>query len=96
MSISDWAALHGETGEIETDLIRETTDSYAFYVNEHLDYEVLFNIRVFANGEVICEIEDQLLNIFDDEGTLIRQFSVKLPSKYVQDAVNVIQRRYEP
>jgi hypothetical protein len=75
MSIQDWAELHGETGE-QKELYAETHTSFSFYINEHVDYDVLVHIRVFTDGTRICEIEDEILNQYDDNGTLEYQFSV--------------------
>lgn len=87
MNVSEWADLHGETGEVEKELVNETRTTYNTLINEYVDYEVLVHIRVFDDGSRICEVEDELLNLYDDEGTMVEQFSVTLPSKYVQDAL---------
>lgn len=86
MNVNEWADLHGETGE-DKELISQMRTTYSTFVNDYVDYEVLVYIRIFRDGTRLCEVEDEMLNLYDDEGTLVNQFSVTLPSKYVKDAL---------
>ena len=86
MNINEWAELHGETGE-EKEIYAQTITSYNTWINDHVDYEVLVEIRIFTDGTRICEIHDQVLLVYDDEGNIHNSFSVTLPSKYVKEAL---------
>lgn len=86
-SLAEWAELHGETGEPEKKIYHQTVERYNTLINDHVDYEVLVEIRLFTDGTRICEVQDELLNLYDDEGTMTEQFSVTLPSKYVNEAL---------
>jgi hypothetical protein len=86
MSILEWAELHGETGD-DREIYAQTKTSYNTLINEHVDYEVIVDIRVLSDGTRICEVEDELLLVYDDAGNIHDSFSVSLPSKYVQEAL---------
>lgn len=87
MNNQDWAEMHGETNELEKEIYHQTVQPYNFLINDHVDYEVLVEIRLFTDGTRICEVQDELLKVFDDEGTMKDEFSVTLPSKYVKEAL---------
>lgn len=87
MSLMEWADLHGENGQEEKEIYKQTVEDYGFTINEFVDYRVLVEIRIFMDGSRICEVEDELLTLYNEDGDIVQDFSVTLPSKYVQEAL---------
>lgn len=73
------------------EMVKETKNVYNYYINEHVDYEVLVNIQVYADGTRFCEVEDELLTIYDAAGDVRDQFNVTLPSKYALESLERAQ-----
>lgn len=77
-----WGELHCEHGD-EKELYAETRTTFSEFIDDHVDYEVMIHIRVFTDGTRICEVEDEWLNHYDDEGTMRHQFRLDLPPQYI-------------
>lgn len=71
-----------------TEIIYDKQIEHSMLVNEHVDYNVLLHVRIDKNGERLCEVINEYISIFDDEGTLIDQFTATLPNKYIEEALD--------
>jgi hypothetical protein len=77
------------------EVVDSTVYEYGHIVNEHVDYEILVDLKRYSDGTISAEILDQLLVILDDEGTKVNSFEVVLPKQYIEDALKEAREYYE-
>ena len=69
-------------------VVKQNYYEHAVTINEYVDYVVHVDCRLYNDNTASYDIEDELVVIFDDENNAIESFSVTLPSKFVQDALD--------
>ena len=78
--------------EPEKELYHEVEQyPFTFFINDHVDYQVLMHIRIFMDGTRTCEIEGQTVNVFNNEGDIEDSIECYLPEKYKEEALKMAE-----
>ena len=88
-----WSELHGHFTIKEIHL-NEKNRIFCKYINEHVDYQLVYDLQIFEDGEHHIDIKDESIVLYNDEGRVVNsipcKFSVKEKEKMKKEIINLI------